>query len=61
MERRVNLRLQRDVLLPGLIISASVYLDTRAESVCGQTHLHATVPVDAVLRLDLSESGMMNV
>lgn len=48
MERRVNLRLQRDVLLPGLIIPASMYLDTRAASVCGQTHLHATVPVDAV-------------
>ena len=60
-EQRVNLRLPRDVLLPGLIISASMSLDTRTRSACGQTHLHTTLPVDAVLRLDLSEPVMMNL
>jgi hypothetical protein len=60
-EQRVNLRLPRDVLLPGLIISASMSPDTRTPSAFGQTHLHTTFPIDAVLRFGLSEPVMMNV
>jgi hypothetical protein len=49
------------MLLPGLIISASMHTDTRTASACGQTRPHDTRPADTELRLDFSASGRMSV